>query len=56
MVALAKLPVFMSVDEFLAWKPGDGQAWQLVLNSVGLCTPLAQFYRTIRLAAPQAGA
>ena len=30
MVALAELPAFMPVDEFLAWEPGDGQAWQLV--------------------------
>ena len=30
MVAVAKIPVRMSVDEFLAWEPGDGQAWQLV--------------------------
>ena len=25
-----KIPVRMSVDEFLAWEPGDGRAWQLV--------------------------
>ena len=25
-----KIPVRMSVDEFLAWQPGDGRAWQLV--------------------------
>jgi Uma2 family endonuclease len=30
MVAAAKIPVRMSVDEFLDWEPGDGQAWQLV--------------------------
>ncbi len=30
MVALAKIPVFMSVDEFMAWDPGDGRPWQLV--------------------------
>lgn len=29
-VAVAKAPVRMSVDEFLDWEPGDGQAWQLV--------------------------
>src|SRR5579875_3337659 len=29
-VAVAKIPVQMSVDEFLAWEPGDGPAWQLV--------------------------
>lgn len=25
-----KIPVRMSVDEFLAWEPGDGLVWQLV--------------------------
>jgi len=30
MVAVAKIPMRMSVDEFLDWEPGDGQAWQLV--------------------------
>ena len=30
MVALAKIPVRMSVQEFLSWEPGDGQTWQLV--------------------------
>lgn len=26
---LAKTPIQMSVEAFLAWNPGDGQAWQL---------------------------
>ncbi len=30
MVAAARIPVRLSVDEFLDWDPGDGQAWQLV--------------------------
>jgi len=30
MVAVAKIPVWMSVDEFLDWDSGDGQTWQLV--------------------------
>ena len=30
MVALAKIPVRMTVDEFLNWNPGDGLRWQLV--------------------------
>ena len=30
MVALAKVPVFMSVEDFMAWEPSDGRAWQLV--------------------------
>ena len=30
MVALAKMPVVMSVQEFLAWNSGDGLSWQLV--------------------------
>lgn len=30
MVAIARIPVRMSVEEFLDWEPGDGRAWQLV--------------------------
>ena len=30
MVAALKIPVRMSVDEFLAWTPSDHQFWQLV--------------------------
>ncbi len=30
MVALARIPMRMSLAEFLAWEPGDGRAWQLV--------------------------
>lgn len=30
MNALAKMPVWLTVDEFLAWEPGDGRRWQLV--------------------------
>lgn len=30
MVALAKIPVWMTVAEFLAWTPPDPRAWQLV--------------------------
>jgi len=30
MVAVAKIPAWMSVDEFLDWDSGDGQVWQLV--------------------------
>lgn len=30
MVALPRLPEFMSVDEFMVWEPGDGRQWQLV--------------------------
>ncbi len=30
MVAVAKIPVSMSLAEFLAWDPGDGRRWQLV--------------------------
>ena len=30
MVAAAKIPVRMSVEEFMAWDPGDGRPWQLV--------------------------
>ncbi len=30
MNALAKVPVYMSLDEFLAWNPGGDEIWQLV--------------------------
>jgi Uma2 family endonuclease len=30
MVALATLPVHISVDEFLAWAPASPDRWQLV--------------------------
>lgn len=30
MNALAKVPVQLTVDEFLAWEPGDGRTWELV--------------------------
>lgn len=30
MVALPKLPAWMSVEEFLAWNPQDNRIWQLV--------------------------
>ena len=30
MGAAVQIPVFMSVDEFMAWEPGDGRPWQLV--------------------------
>jgi Uma2 family endonuclease len=30
MVAIAKIPVRMTVAEFLAWNPQDGRSWQLV--------------------------
>ena len=30
MNALAKIPVYMSLDEFLAWHPGGNDLWQLV--------------------------
>ena len=29
-MAALKIPVFMSVDEFMVWEPGDGRPWQLV--------------------------
>jgi Uma2 family endonuclease len=30
MIAVVKIPVRMSVAEFLAWEPGDPRAWQLI--------------------------
>jgi Uma2 family endonuclease len=30
MTAVTKIPIWMTVPEFLAWNPGDGRRWQLV--------------------------
>jgi len=41
MNVLTKPPVRMSVDEFLAWEPGDGQKWQLVDGEPHVMAPAA---------------
>ena len=48
MVALAKIPVYMSVEEFLAWEPGDGQAWQLVDGVPQATAPAGRTHGTLQ--------
>ena len=48
MVALAKTPVFMSAEEFLAWNPGDGQAWQLVNGEPQAMAPANRTHGTLQ--------
>ena len=48
MVALATVPVFMSVDEFVAWKPGDGQNWQLVDGEPQVMAPANRTQGTLQ--------
>ena len=48
MVALAKVPVQMSVDEFLAWQPGDGRAWQLVDGEPQAMAPANRTHGTLQ--------
>ena len=48
MVALAKIPVRMSVEEFLAWEPGDGRAWQLVDGEPQAMSPASRTQGTIQ--------
>ncbi len=48
MVALATVPVFMSVEEFLAWEPGDGRAWQLVDGVPRAMAPASRTHGTLQ--------
>ena len=48
MVALAKIPVFMSVDDFLCWEPGDGQMWQLVDGEPQVMAPPNRTHGTLQ--------
>jgi Uma2 family endonuclease len=44
MVALAKVPVRMSVKEFLAWDPGDGLTYELVDGSPRAMAPASTIH------------
>jgi Uma2 family endonuclease len=44
---LAEVPVRMSVQEFLAWNPGDGQAWQLVDGEPKVIAPANRTHGTL---------
>jgi Uma2 family endonuclease len=48
MVALARIPIRMSVAEFLAWEPGDGRAWQLVDGEPQAMSPANRSHGTLQ--------
>jgi Uma2 family endonuclease len=48
MVALPKIPVRMSVAEFLAWHPGDGRQWQLVDGEPQAMAPASSTHGAIQ--------
>lgn len=48
MVALAKIPVSMSLEEFLAWNPGDGGKWQLVDGEPQAMAPANRTHGTLQ--------
>lgn len=48
MVALAKIPMHMSIQEFLAWGPGDGHAWQLVDGVPQAMAPASRTHGTLQ--------
>ena len=48
MVALAKIPVSMSVEDFLSWHPGDGQSWQLVDGVPQAMAPASRTHGTLQ--------
>ncbi len=48
MVALAKVPVRMSVQEFLAWDPGGEHTWQLVDGAPEAMVPANRTHGTLQ--------
>ena len=48
MVALAQAAAEMSIDEFLAWDPADGQAWQLVDGVPQAMAPASRTHGTLQ--------
>ncbi len=48
MSAATKLPVLMTVAEFLAWNPGDGQSWQLVDGDPQAMAPGSRTHGTLQ--------
>lgn len=48
MSAFAKVPVTMSAQEFLAWNPDDGQAWQLVDGEPQAMSPANRTHGTLQ--------
>jgi Uma2 family endonuclease len=49
MHALAKTPDWMSLDEFLAWEPNDGQKWQLVDGQPQAMAPTKRTHGAIQI-------
>lgn len=48
MATAAKIPVRMSVGEFLAWSPADGQTWQLVDGEPRAMAPASRTHGTLQ--------
>ena len=48
MVAVAKIPIHMSVQDFLSWNPGDGRAWQLVDGEPQAMAPANRTHGTLQ--------
>jgi Uma2 family endonuclease len=48
MSAALKLPHRMTVAEFLAWRPGDGQAWQLIDGEPEAMAPASETHGRIQ--------
>ena len=48
MVALAKIPLRMSVQEFVAWYPNDERTWQLVDGAPQAMAPASRTHGTLQ--------
>jgi Uma2 family endonuclease len=48
MEAAVKIPVSMTVDEFLDWWPGDGQRWQLVDGQPQAMAPASSTHAAVQ--------
>jgi Uma2 family endonuclease len=48
MSAVVQLPAYMTVDEFLAWHPEDGRAWQLIDGEPQAMAPASEPHALIQ--------
>lgn len=48
MIAVAKIPIRMSVAEFLGWDPGDGQPWQLIDGEPKAMAPTSRTHSALQ--------
>lgn len=48
MIVAVKLPIRMSLDEFLAWQPGGEQVWQLVDGEPQAMAPASRTHGTLQ--------